>query len=550
MQTRSREARLSSFLVLGLLVLAGMGSGPALAQLDCQLPAGVTPPPDPPVTAQQVEDGSATVMDFALAARDYQREVETAATPYLGCYLRQEGSPWRSGSTYFVELTPDGRIFLHTQDMSLSGHQIRPEIYAAILSALGVPPTVLANLASSDPGAAAQAGAALFGILSQEPHGPFDATAPVPGLRPGIPGASGYATVSVHVSGIPIVTLSGFDVDASHLAEEVIDYGDPTISAEEVVDRATLKEFVTQAGEFIREFLESGDLAALSRTRLVFRDPAGPWRHDPVYLAVLEPGTGLIVFHAAFPDRFELRQGGIARDVATGELVVDQFVAAAESGPEGGYWLYHFDNPADDTDSADIPKVGYARVITSNVPLPDGNTVPTDYIINSGFYLTSDGVFVQRILEALDGGQTSIMFDIAAPGDGTVVAGDAVAVSVAGAPTDTVHFAYRLAGLPEEAFTYLGAATNRAESALFAWDTLDLPDDDYELVAFYTEDGGYSVIYDAIEVNVDNVGDGGCAALPVLPGGRVDPTLPALVGLVLAYLVFGQRRLVMAVTYS
>ena len=221
---------------------------------------------------------------------------------------------------------------------------------------------------------------------------------------------------------------------------------------------------------------------------------------------------------------------------------MDQLVAAAESGPEGGYWLYHFDNPADDTDSADIPKVGYARVITSNVPLPDGSTVPTDFIVNSGFYLTSDGEFVRRILEALDDGQTSILFGIAAPGDGDVVAGDAVAVSVTGAPTDTVHLAYRLAGLPEEAYTYLGAAINREGAASFAWDTLAVRDDDYELVALYTEDEGESVIYDTIEVSVDNVGDGGCVAVPALPGGPVDPTLPGLVGILTVYLLFGRRR--------
>ena len=82
--------------------------------------------------------------------------------------------------------------------------------------------------------------------------------------------------------------------------------------------------------------------------------------------------------------------------------------------------------------------------------------------------------------------------------------GDVVDVTVTGAPTDTVHFAYRPAG-SSEAFTYLGAATNREGIASFAWDTLDLPDDDYELVALYTEDEGYSVTYDSIEVSIDNV---------------------------------------------
>ena len=88
--------------------------------------------------------------------------------------------------------------------------------------------------------------------------------------------------------------------------------------------------------------------------------------------------------------------------------------------------------------------------------------------------------------------------------------------------------------------------------ASFSWDTLDLPDDDYELVALYTEDDGASVVYDAVEVSIDNVDDGrgggGCAAAPLLPGGGgpADPTLPALVGLVLAWLMLARRRLMNA----
>ena len=193
--------------------------------------------------------------------------------------------------------------------------------------------------------------------------------------------------------------------------------------------------------------------------------------------------------------------------------------------------------------------MGYAIEFTRTT----GST-STRLIIASGFYLTSDGEFVQRILDALDDGQMSMMFSITAPEDGDVVAGDDVAISVMGAPSDieTVHFAYRLAGMPDEAYTYLGAATNREGVADFDWDTLDLPDDDYELVALYTEDEGeenegQSVIYDSIEVSVDNVGGGGgggCVAVPVLPGGGgpVDPTLTVLVGLLMLYMMFGRRR--------
>ena len=388
MQTRTVLTPIS-LMLSGLLALAGVCSDArpafAQAQLDCPLPAGVTPPAPPRVTAQQVEDGSASLRDFALAARDHQftsdpqgvTTLEEAA--YFGCLLRQEGSPWRSGSTYLVELTLDGRVFLHAKDMALSGRLLKPVIYGAILHALGIDPAVL-----TDP-AAAQAA---FTAAAAGDGGPFNV--------PEVPGAAGYATVysSASMQGSRVL-LVGFDLSASHLipiSEEALDYGDPSITARDVVDRATLQAFVAAAGEYVVELLESGGLTALSKARIALRDPNGPWRHGPVYLALMERASRLILFHGAFPDRFEFRRGGISRDAVTGELIVEQLIAAAESGPEGGFWQYHFDNPADDTDSADIPKVGHARVFTARIPLPGGGALPTDLIINSGFYLTSDGL--------------------------------------------------------------------------------------------------------------------------------------------------------------
>ena len=399
-------AATSLILVSGLLVLAGIFSNvrPAFAQtqIECPLPAGVTPPADPRVTAKQVEDGRATLMDFALAVRERSREHSQQATTveqgqsttveqgqYIGCIIRQEGSPWRSGSTYIVTLTTDGRVYIHAKDMALSGRLLNPLIYAEILSALGVSPTDLANLASPDPGTAGPALQAVLAALSQEPDGAFDATA-------SIPGASGHAAVYVssELGAAPIVLLAGFDLNESHLVsidDETIDYGDPAVTARDVVDRETLKAFVTQAGEFFLEIMSTGNVAAASKARIAFRDPNGPWRHGSVYIAVLQPATNLILFHGAFPDRFELRQAGISRDAVTGELIVDQLTAAANSGPEGGFWEYHFDDPADDSDSADIPKVGYARVFSGQLPGPGGTTIPTDFIINSGFYVSPAG---------------------------------------------------------------------------------------------------------------------------------------------------------------
>ena len=384
-------------LAVGLLVLAGafFVPHPTLAQPDepCPLPSGVTPPPDPGVTAQQVENGSATLQEFALAARDIFRSQTQVITTleqatYFGCLVRQEESAYRSGSTYLVQLTPDGRIFVHSKDMVLSGRLLNPLIYAEILSALGVSLTDLANLASTDPATAAQAFAAVMSTLSQEPDAAFDATTPITGFRPGIPGASGYATVYLSANlRLPIILLSGFDLNETHLAEEEIDYGDPAITAVEVVDRETLKTFVTEAGNYFLALQETGDFSASSKARIALRDPNGPWRHGSVYLYVLDTVSNVILFHGAFPDRFELRPlVATVRDVVTGEFILPQVIEAAKRDPEGGFVEYYFDDPADDTDSADIPKVGYAREFASSFQRADGNVLPFNYIVGSGFY--------------------------------------------------------------------------------------------------------------------------------------------------------------------
>ena len=379
-------AATSLILAIGLLVLAGVFSAarPALAQtqFECPLPAGVTPPADPRVTAQQVEDGSATLMDFTLAVRDQFGQGATTPSPltlYVGCLLRQEGSVFRSGSTYLIQLRLDGRVFVHAKDMSLSGRKLRPAIYGAILEALGIDPAVL-----TDP-AAAQAA---FVAATAGDGGPFDV--------PGIPGASGHAAVYVSAKfGSPVVLLAGFDLNASHLVEEDIDPGDPAVTARDVVDRASLKAFVTQAGEFILALAQqqNGDIL---KAKNVLRDPNGPWRHGPVYVGVTNRATNLILFHGAFPDRFELRQAGISRDVATGELIFDQLIAAAESSPEGGFWEYYFDNPADDHDSVEVPKVGFARIFTGSFRRRDGTEFPISFVINSGFYLSPGGTEALR----------------------------------------------------------------------------------------------------------------------------------------------------------
>ena len=377
---KAEQSRTSRILVIGVLALAGVFSNAHLATAQsreaCPLAAGLTPVAPPQVTAQQVENGTGSLMDFALSSRDrFREQAAQATTPgqaqYFACLIRQDESPWHSGSTYLVTLSHDGRVFVHAKDMSLSGRQLKPSIYGGILQALGINRADL-----TDPAA----GRAAFAAAEAGNGGSFDI--------PGVPGASGYASAYTSLSfRTPAVLLAGFDLNTTHLAAEQIDYGDPAVTAADVVDRATLKAFVTEAGDYFMGLVLTGDPAAVSKARIAMRDPNGPWRHGSVYLYVWNLTSQVILFHAGFPDTYELQPlVPVARDAVTGEFILPQLIETAKSGPEGGFVEYHFDDPTDDTDSVDIPKVGYVRTFSDQVQRADGSTRQISFVVGSGFY--------------------------------------------------------------------------------------------------------------------------------------------------------------------
>lgn len=198
---------------------------------------------------------------------------------------------------------------------------------------------------------------------------------------------------------------AGFDLDASHLvafADEEVDYGNPSIAAKDVVDRDTLKAFVTEAGNYYIDRFKAGGPEAGTRLRLAMRDPNGPWRHGSVYLYVWNLVDRTTLFHAGFPNTYELQPlRPVARDAATGEFILPQLIEAAESGPEGGFVDYHFDDPNDAFDSADVQKIGYVREFQMEISRPDGSTVQVPLVFGSGFYRRPSQVSQSTVVEAV-----------------------------------------------------------------------------------------------------------------------------------------------------
>ena len=342
--------------VVGLLLLASFSVS---AQQTCPLPEGLAENPlsSPSVTAGEVAANPTpdNLKTFAVAARDYVASITSQfELSYGSCLMRLEGGDWRSGDIYPVsvainpEITTNPqapinmRVLFHAKDLGLAGRLVDPAVAGAILAG-----------AASDPAAG----------------GP-------------VPAIGGYAALYG-----PFIMVSGLDLHEAHMAPNVVDSDHvPDVTASEVVNRATLKAFVNGAIDRVTELFAAEGFDATTTLRGEFRDENGPWRDGPVYLFVMDR-TGYTMFHGAFPNKYELQiPTETLRDDVTGELILPRIIDAATGSAAGAFIQYHFDNPDDDSDSAEIPKVVFAREHTFNYEHPFLGEQTITFIVGSGLY--------------------------------------------------------------------------------------------------------------------------------------------------------------------
>ena len=355
-------AALAALLLLGISQLS--------AQQPCPVPDGYTGNPlsKPSISAREVESNPTVdnLREFAVAARDYALSIRTQLElAYASCLWRQEGGDWRSGEIYPVSLSINPevlanpaapvrmRVIVHSADMAISGKLLQESTAREILTA-----------AARDPAS----GGEVPSVACQALGCPE-------------PGVGGHAILYG-----PYVMLVGSHIREPHLGPEVLDIGQiPDVTASDVIDRATLKDFVGGAIDYIDMVFKTQGLDAASALRGVLRDENGPWRAGEVYLFISDR-IGYTVFHAAFPDKFELIPSGVARDAATGELILPRVIAAATGNDEGGFVEYNFDNPADDLGEVGVPKLTYVREYTFTFTHPYLGEVTNAYIVGAGLY--------------------------------------------------------------------------------------------------------------------------------------------------------------------
>jgi len=190
-----------------------------------------------------------------------------------------------------------------------------------------------------------------------------------------IASGNGYYQARASQDGIEIGTWSSIPINAGYKVVLYLPIGgkaqvkesyspeEPTkqITARDVIDKKTLKAFVEAAKEYAKSFPFSEDIAE------EFRQEGGRWKHEAIYLAVLN-SDGVIVYHAA--NAALEGQNLINFEDPNGVKYVQELIAAAAAG--GGFVEYYFDNPAvDENGDGDLlgdpigsPKISYATPIT------------------------------------------------------------------------------------------------------------------------------------------------------------------------------------------
>ena len=334
----------------------------AQAQLECLRPETVAEVPPPGITASEVEANPtpANLMSFALDARNYRQGLSRDEFAYATCVFKLEGD-WNSGSIYIATLDArNGTVLRHHGNMAISGRQLRDDVFMAILAAAG------------------------FDTNTRSFTIPDGGALDMP--------LSGYVVGFNNFFNIPSILTVGLDIQESHLKPVVHDPTDaPAVTASDVVDRETLKAFVNGVIDFGRDLLREGSISLTGPVLptgvsmiSILRDESGPWRDGSVYIYILDT-SGYVWFHGAFPHLYEFTVGGRARDAVTGKLILPQVIEAAQSDPEGVFIEYHFDDPADDSDSAEIPKTVFVRQLQG-----EGIALPRfPFIFASGFYTTT-----------------------------------------------------------------------------------------------------------------------------------------------------------------
>ena len=184
-----------------------------------------------------------------------------------------------------------------------------------------------------------------------------------------------------YISGITngtVTIVSGFYQDISGTGTTTLTLDPellkPEVTAAEVVDRESLKQFVNGSIASLQIALEQVGIDELVKNHDIFHEEGGYWRQGNTYLFALTP-EGTWFLHGANKAK-ENTNAWDDTDI-NGVKFIQELISAAKH-EDGGFIQYHYDDPDvpgdEDTGS---PKLSYAKTLTYH-----GN----EYVVGSDLY--------------------------------------------------------------------------------------------------------------------------------------------------------------------
>ena len=307
----------------------------------------LTSPPvyaDSGPTAGEVTDRP-TLKAFVEKAKDYLEGLTTVRQiAQMAHFFRVDG-PWNAGDMFLITMTRKGAVLTHGEDPTADAKDL-----IAVQDESGRH-VVQEMLAAAERG---------VDFVDYRWNG-ADRTAYAMPFKSGL-------------SGWSLMVVGGFAQDLSSVPVEITPLPRPEVTAAEVRDRETLRDFVEAAARIYREAGSSG----IANVQRAFRQEGGDWKSGDVYIFVVST-DGYTLYHAGFPLRFEGRQfEDIDRQDANGVRYLRELLAAGAAG--GGFVEYLFDNPAVEGDEeTGSPKIAYA----TGYSRPGSETI---FVVASGFY--------------------------------------------------------------------------------------------------------------------------------------------------------------------
>ena len=331
-----------------IMVLAGVaaavpGARPAHAQV-------------PRVTAGEVVDRETLRGFVTYATSVFAGITDINEGSKLVEAVRVEGGDWNVGNMYLILMTTEGHVFIHGEDPHLDGKNV-----SEIVDDNGT--KVVQQMLAT-----AAAGGGFVEWCWDDPEAPND------------PHCKSSYVLQYHsqVAGVDLAVVGGYYQDLSDAGQPLPPIPLPEVSAADVVDRETLKQFVEGSLFWLRDLIGEVGLGRANEWKALLREEGGHFRSGPVYLFVFTP-EGFVIFHAADP----WREGRTVIDNTDfqGRPFVRDVIATAQAG--GGFVEYFWDDPTvrgdEDTGS---PKVSYAVSFKSDLPIYEG----VEFIMGAGFY--------------------------------------------------------------------------------------------------------------------------------------------------------------------